>query len=268
MCLPCGFQISWERFDFFIMSSILVASFSLLGLARTEIQLTRKECYQKKAFYAAEAGLEYGIAKLKQLLSEQGQFVDLDDGEDIAVVYNIAPPVLEGFTYDEFSIIKVGVVEAEVISSGPYNGMNSLTQKFKITSHATSDTMESAEVSLVQWVEDQNIPLFQFAVIYDQDLQLEPGPPMTINGRIHTNGHIYLESGSTMSISQTSAFTFTSPTYPANPPLWNTWTAESQSSAAKKTGRSRRTICFPKHSSPNAGDTTKHPSHWLRSRGT
>jgi len=183
---------------FFLIFTIL--GFSLLGLARAEIQLTRKECYQKKAFYAAEAGLEYGIAKLKQLLSEQGQFVDLDDGEDIAVVYNIVSPALEGFTYDEFSIVKVGGVELEVISSGPYNGMNSLTQRFKITSHATSDTMESAEVSLVQWVEDQNIPLFQFAVIYDQDLEMEPGPPMTINGRIHSNGYVYLESGSTMSI--------------------------------------------------------------------
>ena len=41
-------------------------------------------------------------------------------------------------------------------------------------------------------------PLFQFAVFYTGDLEINPGPDMTLAGRIHSNGDIYLNSGNTL----------------------------------------------------------------------
>ncbi len=41
-------------------------------------------------------------------------------------------------------------------------------------------------------------PLFQFAVFYDSDLEILPGPSMAISGRVHTNQNLYLGSNATL----------------------------------------------------------------------
>jgi N4-(beta-N-acetylglucosaminyl)-L-asparaginase len=41
-------------------------------------------------------------------------------------------------------------------------------------------------------------PLFQYAVFYDSDLEILPGPDMTIRGRVHTNRDMYLGSNATL----------------------------------------------------------------------
>jgi type II secretory pathway pseudopilin PulG len=38
-------------------------------------------------------------------------------------------------------------------------------------------------------------PIFQFAIFYDRDLELLPGPSMTISGRVHTNSDMYVGVG-------------------------------------------------------------------------
>jgi hypothetical protein len=45
-------------------------------------------------------------------------------------------------------------------------------------------------------------PLFQYAIFYDQDLELLPGPSMTISGRVHTNHDLYVGvgDGNTLSV--------------------------------------------------------------------
>ncbi len=44
----------------------------------------------------------------------------------------------------------------------------------------------------------RSVPVFQFAVFYDKDLEILPGPPMKLSGAVHTNGDLYLDSGSTL----------------------------------------------------------------------
>ena len=44
------------------------------------------------------------------------------------------------------------------------------------------------------------VPLFQFAVFYNKDLEILPGPAMTLSGPVHTNGDLYLNAGASLSI--------------------------------------------------------------------
>ncbi len=44
------------------------------------------------------------------------------------------------------------------------------------------------------------VPLFQFAIFYDQDLEILPGPSLTIHGPVHSNGDLYLGAGATLSL--------------------------------------------------------------------
>jgi hypothetical protein len=49
-------------------------------------------------------------------------------------------------------------------------------------------------------MQDALIPLFQFAVFYENDLEIAPGPNMTLGGRVHSNHNIYLQSGNNIYI--------------------------------------------------------------------
>jgi len=177
-----------------------ILAFSVLSVVNSEIVLAQKEPSSKQAFYAAEAGTEYGVAKLNKLLSENRKAVDLCGEADISAYFQIPSPTLDGFTFDVFTIEKVGSLEMRTIDSGPCKGMEASIQKYKITSQVTSNGPRSTSARLVQWIEDQRVSLFQFAAFYDQDLELEPGPAMTIKGRIHSNNNIYLGCNTTLSI--------------------------------------------------------------------
>ncbi len=51
-------------------------------------------------------------------------------------------------------------------------------------------------------IEDALIPIFQFAVFYENMLEIGPGPDMTISGRVHGNADVYLEAGSNLFMDQ------------------------------------------------------------------
>ncbi len=42
------------------------------------------------------------------------------------------------------------------------------------------------------------MPIFQFAVFYGNDLEIAPGPDMTLIGRVHSNGNLWLQAGSNL----------------------------------------------------------------------
>lgn len=43
-------------------------------------------------------------------------------------------------------------------------------------------------------------PIFQFAVFYTDDLEINPGANMTLGGRVHSNADMYMECGGTLTI--------------------------------------------------------------------
>jgi hypothetical protein len=43
-------------------------------------------------------------------------------------------------------------------------------------------------------------PLFQYMIFFDDDLEILPGPSMTLAGRVHSNGSIYVGCGSTLTV--------------------------------------------------------------------
>ncbi len=52
-----------------------------------------------------------------------------------------------------------------------------------------------ANSHLKRTIEVQRNPLFDFAIFYDDDLELLPGPSMTFAGKVHANGDIYVGVG-------------------------------------------------------------------------
>jgi hypothetical protein len=78
-----------------------------------------------------------------------------------------------------------------------YSGLWGEGQNCVITSTATTVGQRYTVGSTVsQTVWFGTIPLFQFAIFYNQDMEINPGSSMTINGRVHSNYNIWATGSS------------------------------------------------------------------------
>jgi len=178
--------------------ALTITGLALLNAGVMENSLVRKEIAKTQAFYAAEAGIECGLFRLRALLSSKLD-VTQDDLDAIALDIEANPPV-SGFNFD-ITMEEYGVEGSELVTTGPYAGLTAVTQEYEITSEATGTNGNPASAKIIQKVKDRRFYLFQFGVFYsDVDLELEPGPLMTFTGRIHSNEDIYLDSNSTLEI--------------------------------------------------------------------
>lgn len=184
-----------------VISLILsILGYSALNVAYSEVVSSRNDVYTKQTFYAAEAGIEYGIAKLSELLSEQRRLLYQHEQGELTGDFSISSPALTGYTFNLFSIEKVGEVEYRMLTEGPYAGMEAIIQKYRITVEAAKTDMPRFKCKLVQMIEDQGFHLYQFAAFYEEDMEIEPGPAMDILGRIHSNHDIYLTARNRLSL--------------------------------------------------------------------
>lgn len=76
-------------------------------------------------------------------------------------------------------------------------GVRTIIQPYLITATVLRD----GTVSSVERVVDAGLtPIFQFAVFYNADLEMLPGPNFTLTGRVHTNGNLYIGSNNTLTV--------------------------------------------------------------------
>ena len=162
--------------------SVLVVSVFANAMASFRSGMTDLE--KSRTYYAAEAGAESGMAQLALALED----AVVDDRELNAIV----PPVIEGFTFDSFSVLRDGSVQTERITDGPFAGLFSRTQIVEITTEAVSPDYTRSAVMVT--AKAQAIPIFQFGVFFEKDLEITNGPRMDFDGWVHSNGNIYLNS--------------------------------------------------------------------------
>ncbi len=80
-----------------------------------------------------------------------------------------------------------------VALNGQYAGLNGYDTVYRIISNAQLNNSRNGNLraGVEQYVATESIPLFQFAIFYNEDLEFNPSPSMTVNGRVHSNGNIY-----------------------------------------------------------------------------
>jgi hypothetical protein len=76
------------------------------------------------------------------------------------------------------------------IPEGPYAGLYSSIIPYKLSSTGAMQTTK-VEVELEREFNNYLVPLFQFGIYSNEDLEFSPGPLMTFNGRVHSNRNIY-----------------------------------------------------------------------------
>lgn len=157
---------------------------AMVGVMLTDSLTTSKSTGAERdvtsARYLAEAGVDVGQ---RDLLAAVAAFDPAPAGGNAMIDGHVVP----------FTITPSGF--NAVITDA--NGINSVTTGYEIEAQATVDqTLRFAH----RMVNVDAIPIFQFAVFYDDDLEMLPGPNMTLSGRVHTNGDMYIGSGATLTL--------------------------------------------------------------------
>lgn len=136
--------------------------------------------------YAAEAAADNAMAQLETAMSD-----GIITSAELAA---LTPPTLTGFTITTSGALNGGPVP-QTITSGPYTGLIGINQRIDISVSAV-DALKNRSDAVVG-VNAQSIPLFQFGVFYEGDLEIHNGPPMTFAGWVHTNRNLYLSASPT-----------------------------------------------------------------------
>jgi len=150
----------------------------------TTIRTSDVDYRNTRVTYAAEAGAEGVMAQLDERMQD-GVLSDAD-------LAALAAPPVAGFTIDSFWAAKVGGVVTETITDGSFAGLYSLTQRVQVYAGA-EDGAGHRSAALVD-VKAQAIPIFQFAVFWEGDLEDYAAARKDIVGRVHANGDMYLRA--------------------------------------------------------------------------
>lgn len=176
-----------------LMMMVMFSVIILAGLsAVTSLSRSSNADYRaSRATYAAEGGADDIMSQLDAAMQD-----GIINGADIA---SIQPPALPGYRFTQ-STQTIGVPVSKTITSGPFSGLYSLNQPIDI--RVTARDSSGNKATSVLSVNAQTIPLFQFGVFYEGDLEILPGQVMTFAGWVHTNGNLYLSSNTSTFQSQ------------------------------------------------------------------
>lgn len=185
----------------FMMGILSAIAMSVLAVVNSETRIAGSDLQRTQTFYASAAGIEKMTSDFNALFSKTSR----PSGSQLASIA-LSPPtelVSEGFALSQTISMDISELTAMrasqgigstdyprvTIPSGPYAGLNASVAPYVLNSTATSRS--GAQVSLTRRMNNYLIPLFQFGMFSNDDLEVHPGPQFTFNGRVHANGNLY-----------------------------------------------------------------------------
>jgi hypothetical protein len=185
-----------------IMVAILaVISLTALAFSSSEARLAGSDLQRTQTFYATASSLEIMTNSFADLYRKKMR----PTPADLATIASTQPTALssEGFTFvqtlteDTNKLTEMqtkqglpGNIYPRVnIPEGPFAGLYSTIVPYKISSTGTYKT--GTQIKLEREFNNYLIPIFQFGLFSNEDLEISPGVQMTFNGRIHSNQNIF-----------------------------------------------------------------------------
>lgn len=179
----------------FIMAMLGALAIGALQMSTLNIESSNAQSRGKKAFYAAEVGLDLAVNEIIQSFENLSPYTTTaENGGDG-----------DGFLFENNyrdHEVKYKITNPE--SRYLYETVkgNSILSHFAYTYdiQAESSTVDAKE-SVLEKIRILETPLVQWFIFYggdggnSSDLEIEPYPGMTTWGRIHANGDIYLRAG-------------------------------------------------------------------------
>lgn len=200
-----------------VTAYILLSNYKQIGIASSSDSTT--------GFYAAETGLNMRSRELIQSFRNRtlptgtspnppsaclGTGGSTGTGDFACVNYTFngsgsgSQRVAYTYLTDTTEYRNGSVVMKRIPPDEPFGGLNAQEYSYKLNSIANKivGSRSQTEANLEMDLKSRIVPMFQFGAFYDGDLEYLPGANSTFNGRIHSNGNMYLGSGGTLTVTQ------------------------------------------------------------------
>jgi hypothetical protein len=161
--------------------------------------------------YAAEAATEKVLSSMSQQYQDYGFSVI---NQNMSSYVSTIPTTSDGSYWANYSfsggstpnqtIVTNTATSSTIILGAPYAGLTFVANTYEIIANAkNTTTMYQITSTVGQQIYLGTIPMFQFAIFYQNDLEMAPGAAMTVSGPVHGNGNIYLDPQDGLTFSNT-----------------------------------------------------------------
>src|SRR3954467_6538670 len=176
-----------------------------LGWATTSTRLTGRNVEYFRTEAAAEAATEKVIAAIATDYHEQGDWyvqASLDRYSQL-IPNNVENAVWSNYEFSDAqghssrTYVKFFPPGGDYkVLTSQFKGLSGWASTYQVISNARQlDGPFNITGGLLQEVDVATIPLFQFAIFYNLELEICPSPPMTVTGPVYCNTNIYLSPG-------------------------------------------------------------------------
>ena len=188
-----------ERGSALIVTILVLLIVTTLGLsasqtASTELEVAANYESSWRAFYAADGLAQASFNELIDLGRQLGRFPDA--GELAAITL----PAISDITVGHYALLPTAAATEGPLTSGYYQGLTAMTRPYEVELRAETSDYPPSTASVTMSTFFDILPIFQFAIFYEEDLEMLPGPEMTLTGRVHSNSDIYLGAGNSLTI--------------------------------------------------------------------
>ena len=175
-----------------LLIMILLMGFVALAISRTtsETVAASNDAAESRTFEAAHGSLEVMTQNFDKIFD-----VKLNpDRDDLLRIQGQLP----GDFADDYEfrqeINQTEDTKSDVMTGELFQGLNALRDKWQIDTTAVDKT-NGVQVALRRNFLNNRIPIFQFGIFYDDDLEFHPGPRFDFGGRVHSNGSLFMMAG-------------------------------------------------------------------------
>ena len=184
---------------------------SVLTWANENAAVTMRNSELFTTTYAAEAATEKVLGAIVQ--DDQNYGAGWVATKNASTAYSSLIPTASDSSYWTNYQFSGGannnsvLVECVCISSTnnagpPYSGLQYVGASYEIIANARNVTSEYGITATVgQEVILGQIPIFQFAIFYNDTMEIDPGAVMNISGTVHGNTNIYMDPSGTLTFS-------------------------------------------------------------------
>jgi len=209
-------------------AAALILATGVFQYASTTATLNHRHNELHTAISAAEAATEKVISQVSSDYRDQGQGYVLTHLNTYrrAVPTAAEFPACGDYLFQDLSgqddRVEITYIPGSGFekSSGKYAGLRGVKSSLRVIANAKPRYGSGNPVgSVYQDIELMRIPLFQFAIFYNMDLEFDNLPPMTITGPVHCNTNIYMAPGDTLTFNSdvTASGTISHNKMPINP---------------------------------------------------
>jgi hypothetical protein len=204
-----------------LLIMVLLISFVALAVSRTNSETisSSNDEAETKAFEAANASLEI----LTRNFNKNFETKLTISAADITRIQGQHPPLFD-VDYNFSQIVTQTQATKDVVMTGEmFQGLNARRDEWQLDSVAT-DKRNGVQVALRRKFLNNRIPIFQFGIFYDDDLEFHPGPRFDFGGRVHSNGNLFMQANTGVYFSSkvsTANHVFTDVSKNGSP--WTNW---------------------------------------------